>query len=215
VNDDELRAELDALRQRIDRLEQLTGVAHWQIAPGFDPVKFQRIFVGYIAWLFLVLFAPMVLLALVTTAFQGQVAQEMLFGLPLWNIGGPPTMLGLPVGIISVGGGALGVIAVGGLGVGVIAYGGGAIGVLAIGGGAVGIVAVGGGAFGLLLGIGGGATGHIAIGGGAFGTYVLAGDGKGKHVFDRRRQDEEAVVFFCRYLPRLRQAFTDQAEEIH
>ena len=36
--------------------------------------------------------------------------------------------------------------------------------------------------------------------------YVLAGGGKGRYVFDRNRQDPEAVAFFCQYIPWLRTA---------
>lgn len=86
--------------------------------------------------------------------------------------------------------------------------GGGAIGLIACGGGAVGLIACGGGAIGLIA-IGGGALGYVAIGGGAVGVYVLAGDGAGRYVLSRNRQDREAIGLFCRYLPRLRAAFSE------
>jgi hypothetical protein len=121
-----------------------------------------------------------------------------------------PTLFGLsiemgiaPIGVIAFGPLALGLITFGGAGV----FSLGGIGVVSFGGGALGVVAIGGGACGVIA-IGGGAVGYIAIGGGALGVYVLAGGGKGRYVFDRRRQDPEAVAFFCRYVPRLRTVFT-------
>lgn len=209
MTDDEVRDQFDNLNQRLDRLERFFGVADWQPTPGFDPARFQRILLSYFIPLYLVFFLPLILGLPLATTIQGRVADETLFGLPLWNIGGQPSVLGLPVGIISLGGGALGFVSFGGLAIGAIACGGGAIGIIAVGGGALGVIAFGGGAVGVIA-FGGGACGYIAIGGGAYGTYVLAGDGKGKYVFDRRRQDDEAVRFFCRIFPRLRRAFTEE-----
>jgi hypothetical protein len=130
----------------------------------------------------------------------------------LRGVGGQ--ILGVPVvatnGSVGFGGFAgFGLLSVGGLAVGGIALGGGALGLIACGGGAVGLIALGGGAIGLIA-IGGGAVGYLAIGGGACGVYVLAGDGAGRYVLSRRRQDKEAVELFCRYLPRLRDAFADE-----
>ncbi len=71
------------------------------------------------------------------------------------------------------------------------------------------MIACGGGAIGLIA-VGGGALGYVAIGGGAWGVYVLAGDGPGRYVLSRNRQDQKAVEFFCRYLPRFREVFADQ-----
>jgi len=120
-----------------------------------------------------------------------------VFGLPLIAIGIAP------VGVITVGPLAAGVISVGGIGI--ISLGG--VGILSFGGIGLGAIALGGAACGLIA-IGGAALGYIAVGGGACGVYVLAGSGKGRYVFDRRRQDPEAVEFFCKYVPRLRNAFT-------
>jgi hypothetical protein len=126
----------------------------------------------------------------------------------LGSNGETPTLFGLP---IEMGIAPVGVIAFGPLALGLITFGGAGvfslqgIGVVSFGGGALGVVAIGGGACGVIA-IGGGAVGYIAIGGGALGVYVLAGGGKGRYVFDRRRQDPEAVEFFCRYVPRLRTA---------
>jgi hypothetical protein len=39
-------------------------------------------------------------------------------------------------------------------------------------------------------------------------VYVLAGGGKGRYVFTGRRQDPEAVAFFCKWVPRLRAAYS-------
>jgi hypothetical protein len=121
------------------------------------------------------------------------------------NLFGLSVEMGIaPIGVVAVGPLAIGVITMLG-GVGVISFGG--IGIVSFGGGALGVVAVGGGACGVIA-VGGGALGYIAIGGGALGVYVLAGGGKGQYVFDRRRQDPEAVEFFCKWVPRLRTAFT-------
>jgi hypothetical protein len=124
-------------------------------------------------------------------------AQTTVFGLPLVAIGVAP------VGVICFGPLAVGVISVGGIGV--ISFGG--IGIVSFGGVALGGIALGGGACGLIA-VGGAALGYVAVGGGARGVYVLAGAGKGRYVFDRRRQDPKAVEFFCKYVPRLRKAFT-------
>jgi hypothetical protein len=208
MTDDELREHFKAVQQRLERLEKFLGIADLPVMPGFDPATFQRILLGYLGRILLPVFIPLfVLFQVFPSRFYGQVSQSCLFGLPIWNTGGEPSVLGLPIGIVSLGGGAIGVVSFGGLAIGALAFGGGAFGIVAIGGGAFGIVSIGGGSFGLIA-VGGGAVGYIAIGGGAYGKYVLAGDGSGKYVFNRRRQDEEAVRFFCKYLPRLRQAFT-------
>jgi hypothetical protein len=133
---------------------------------------------------------------LLATAMQGQ-PQPLVLGLPLVALGVAQ------VGLLGFGPQAFGVISFGGLGV--LSFGG--IGLVSFGGAALGVVALGGAACGLIA-VGGAACGYVAVGGGAVGVYVLAGGGKGRHVFDRRRQDPEAIEFFCKYVPRLRTAFT-------
>jgi hypothetical protein len=203
---DELQHEVHDLRQRLDRLEQYLGLPARPPTPGFDPLRFQRILQGYLARLW-ILFLPMFALIVVGPLAGGYVSETKLFGLPVFNAGFDPALFGMPVGIIALGGGAVGVVSFGGLAIGVLAFGGGAFGVVAVGGGAVGLVAFGGGALGVLA-AGGGAAGYVAVGSGAVGTYVLAGDGRGRYVLDRKRQDDAAIRLFCRYLPRLREAFT-------
>ena len=207
---------LDQIEDRLADIERMldrTGLR--PATPGFDPLAFHRAFMGYYTRGFvLVLLVSAVAAAVVVPQVIGTLpagaSQAEIFGLPLCVVGFAPgpypvTLAGLPVGIFALHG--IGLISVGGLAVGVLAIGGGAFGMIAIGGGAVGVIAFGGGAVGLLAAFGGGAVGHIAIGGGGFGRYVLAGDGKGRYVLDRRRQDPEAVAFFCHWMPRLRQAF--------
>jgi hypothetical protein len=208
MNDEELHESLAEIKQRLARLEQYLGLVEAPSSTSFNVARFQRALMRYMAWLYVLLFGPMLLMCLLMLLLQGQPAPFFL-DLPLWNTGEGPQWLFLPIGWLVVGGGGIGLISLGGLSIGGLAWGGGAIGIVAIGGGAFGLIAIGGGAFGLIA-IGGGACGYIAIGGGAFGKYVLAGDGKGKYVFDRKRQDEEAVRFFCRFLPRLWEAFPDQ-----
>src|SRR6267378_1799446 len=133
------REELGELRARIERLEQLAGVAGGQPTPGFNPAMFQRILLGYMMRFFVLFFVPLFVALQLITIFQGQVAKDTLFGLPLWNVGGEPSLLGLPVGVLSLGGGAIGIVSLGGLAIGVLAIGGGALGIVAIGGGAVGL----------------------------------------------------------------------------
>jgi hypothetical protein len=81
-------------------------------------------------------------------------------------------------------------------------------GIISFGGVALGLIAIGRAACGLIA-IGGGALGYVAIGGAGRGVYVLAGFGKGRYVFDGRGQHPRAVEFFCKYVPRLRQAFVE------
>ncbi|HUG92911.1 MAG TPA: hypothetical protein VML55_18865 [Planctomycetaceae bacterium] len=211
---------LDDLEMRVQRIERLLGPACLAPTPGFDPLVFHRTFMGYYvrAVVLLLLLSGAVLalvIPLATGVSPSGVTPTTLFGLPLCVTGDasgpfPVTVAGLPVGIFALHG--IGLVSVGGLAVGGLAIGGGAVGVFAIGGGAIGLVAFGGGAIGLLA-CGGGAFGYIAIGGGAFGRYVLAGDGKGRYVFDRRRQDAEAVELFCRWMPKLREAFAGPSEQ--
>lgn len=198
------------LHERVERVEKLLGIDNWRPTPGFDPQKFQRILLSYLAWPLALLGVPFVGSLLLINVVVGQASADKLFGLPLWNVGGDPTVAGVTLGIVAIGGGAVGVVSIGGFAIGALAFGGGAIGLVAAGGGALGVVAIGGGSYGLIA-VGGGATGYIAVGGGAFGTYVLAGDGRGRYVFDRRSQDDEAVRLFCKYLPRLRKAFAEES----
>jgi len=192
--DDDLRERVSDVERRLAGVEALLGVQHWRPTPGFDPARFQRLLQGYILRIVLPLFTPLMLLPLLLPLLLPHLPESPM-----------PTSPWSPQ-VLQVGGGGVGALSVGGLAVGILAVGGCAIGVVAIGGGALGIVAVGGGAVGLVA-IGGGAAGYIAIGGGAAGRYVLAGQGRGRYVFDMRRQDGEAVAFFLRYLPRLREAF--------
>jgi hypothetical protein len=127
-----------------------------------------------------------------------------VFGLPLISTNGTVNFTGFA---------GFGIISIGGLAAGLIAFGGSAVGLIAVGGGAVGLIALGGGAIGIIA-IGGGAAGIIAIGGGASGYYVLAGSGFGKYVLSYKRQDPQAVRYFCKYLPTLRAVF-DGVDKIH
>jgi hypothetical protein len=133
---------------------------------------------------------------LIGSAMEGQ-PQPLVLGLPLVVIG-----VG-EVGFIAFGPQSFGVISI--FGAGLISLGG--VGIVSFGGVAVGAVAIGGAACGLIA-VGGAALGYVAVGGGACGIYVMAGGGKGRHVLDSRRQDPEAIRFFCKYVPRLRAAFT-------
>jgi hypothetical protein len=211
-SDDDSPDRLDELEQRLHFVERMLGVTERPCTPGFDPLVFHSTFMSYYGRLTLLVLllagAAVAVVMLMAARTPAAISQERLFGLPLFVTSGqaaPVSLFGLPVGVLAVHG--IGLISVGGLAVGFLAVGGGAVGVVAIGGGAVGLIAFGGGAIGLLAAFGGGAIGYIAVGGGAFGVYVLAGDGKGRHVFDRRRQDPVAVEFFCRWMPRLRTAF--------
>lgn len=169
-----------------------------------DYSKFQRVLMGYLVWIFAPIAALFMLMIINSIA-----GYDILSALSNLRIAGIPLVSTNET--VRFGGFAgVGIISVGGLAVGGIALGGGAIGLIAAGGAAVGVVAIGGGSLGLIA-IGGGAVGYIAIGGGASGVYVLAGGGKGRHVLDYATQDEEAVSFFCRYLPRLRSAFVEHS----
>ena len=219
MNEQSESSQVEALQNRIAELERTLDGFGLRPTPGFDLLAFQRAFGAYCGrGIVLVLLiaggASAAVTLLANGTLPGGVSETTVFGLPLCVTGYasgpfPVTVARMPVGIFAVHG--IGLISAGGLAVGVLAIGGGAFGIVAIGGGAVGVIAFGGGAFGLLAAFGGGAVGHVAIGGGGFGRYVLAGDGKGRYVLDRRRQDPEAVALFCRWMPRLRQAFTGSA----
>lgn len=174
------------------QLRGLVGVAN----PNFDPHAFQRA-VGHYARIVMI---PLILLSLAPPAVtlgKVRLPNVSIGPLPLFGLPGQGPIRGVSIGVIAMGGMSLGVVAAGGLSVGVIALGGGAVGLVAIGGGALGVVAFGGGALGV-----------YAIGGGAAGRYVLAGNGAGTYVFSLKRQDREAVEFWARLLPRLRDAVT-------
>jgi|GEM_PF-1151207 len=166
-----------------------------------DPFAFQRAIGPY----YLVFMAILIILPTIGQVLmpylEGHVSEMEIFELPLYDTKGPVSLGWLAMGPV-----AFGLVSFGGLAVGGIAMGGGAVGVLAIGGGAVGFLAMGGGAIGLIA-VGGGALGYVAVGGGALGRYVLGGGGAGKYLLTGTRQHEEAIRFFCKYLPRLRQAF--------
>lgn len=214
-SDDKLRE----LEERLERLEQWSGIKHYQPTPGFDPVLFQQalaqsfkpLWIGF-SLLMVVFFLVTIFVTPQVVWFEGGVSPSRLFGLPLFATGfsggdSPVELWGLPIAVFALNG--IGLVSFGGAGVGVIAMGGLAVGIVAIGGGAIGIISFGGGSLGMIA-FGGGAIGYIAIGGGAYGKYALAGDGKGRYVFDRKRQDAEAVELFCRWFPKLRQAFTEE-----
>jgi hypothetical protein len=125
-----------------------------------------------------------------------------LFGLPLWAVAFGPDpsrgeIRGHARGIFAFGDMATGFLAIGGLAVGLVSLGGLAIGVLAaLGGGALGGIA-----------FGGGAVGYVAVGGVAAGYYALGGVAVGAHAVSPLHQDPEAVAFFHRFLPWVRQTF--------
>jgi hypothetical protein len=111
----------------------------------------------------------------------------------------------IATGFVALGGVARGGIAVGGVAIGGLCLGGVALGLIAaIGGLAVGSVAVGGMSIGLVA-LGGGAVGLVAVGGGAFGYYACGGGAYGEHVLDAVHHDPEAVRFFSKWLPGLRE----------
>jgi hypothetical protein len=196
--------ELDDLRRRIDLLERDNQRLRENLEPllgpdnpSFNARAFQKIFGRSIGFLFLPMYLSFILVplffALVPAARSLSVA-----GIPILNTGtGSSRAGGLGVGIVALGGFAVGGLSVGGLSIGLVALGGGAVGLIAIGGGSLGVIAVGGGA-----------CGFIAIGGGAAGYYALGQRGAGRYVFALNRQDPEAVEFFCRYVPRLRNTVT-------
>lgn len=164
-----------------------------------DGIKFQQSLIRYLVWVYLP-FAALLLLMLVNSI----VGYDVLSALSDLRIAGIP-LVSTNETLRFSGFAGVGIISVGGLAVGAIALGGGAIGLVAAGGGAVGVIAIGGGS--VVIAIGGGAVGYVAIGGGGLGVYVLAGGGTGRHVLSYTSQDEKAISFFCRYLPRLRNAF--------
>jgi hypothetical protein len=198
-------AEITELRQRLDLLERQNQRLRERIEPlagpdnpCFDQRRFLRILNRTMAMLMAPVWLATFALLPLGTILHRVLPPITIGGLPLVDVAGIGTRHpGLGIGVLGVGGIGIGLIGIGGLGVGVIAAGGGAIGVIALGGGSIGLIAFGGGAIGL-----------IAVGGGACGKYVFAQRGWGKFVFAINRQDDEAVEFFCRYLPSLRSAVT-------
>ncbi len=202
--------DLESLQRRVELLEAENRRLREQMEPFlgpynpcFDPHKFARLLTRRLAWIML----PVYLLGF-GLPFGGAYVQRFV---PPMSIGGLP-LLGTGTSRRHPGVG-IGVIGAGGLGVGIIGMGGFGAGVIAIGGGAIGIVAVGGGSFGLVA-IGGGAVGWIGVGGAAAGRWALAQRGAGKYVLALNRQDDQAVEFFCRCFPALREACTRPMEVI-
>jgi hypothetical protein len=148
------------------------------------------------------LILPIYLIPLVTLVpsmlLRNWLPSMYVAGVPLVDFAGQGTRHpGIGVGVVGFGGAGIGLLGIGGLGLGVVAIGGCSVGLIALGGGSIGLIAVGGGSCGL-----------IALGGGACGYYALGQRGAGKHVLALNRQDDPAIEFFCRYLPRLREACT-------
>ena len=147
-------------------------------------------------------------------------SQATLFGLPLVSIAiGPDPDQGesrghargiiaigdIATGVLAVGGVARGGFAIGGVALGVIALGGCALSLLlAVGGAAVGLLALGGVAIGGIA-VGGSAVGVVAIGGFAVGYYACGNAAFGIHVISSVTQSPEAVEFFGRFIPGLKQ----------
>jgi hypothetical protein len=192
---EQLQVENEQLKQR---LEPLLGPHN----PCFDKVKFQAV----VRRLILVMVLPTSLLSI-----------ALVIGAALQQKGIIPKLRIGPVAVLDIGGMTsgivpgigIGIVAVGGAAIGVFAFGGGSFGIIASGGGSMGIVAVGGGAVGLIA-IGGGALGYVAIGGGACGIYAMAiQNGYGRYVLSMKRQDQEAIDFFVRWIPGLRAVVTN------
>jgi hypothetical protein len=197
---------VDNLRRRIERLEEenqrLRGKLEPLIGgpenPCFDAPKFQRL----LARVLVLVMIPMYLVPLIaifpTVLMRSWLPALHIAGVPLFDFAGIGTRHpGVGIGMVAFGGAGIGLVGIGGLGLGVVAMGGGSVGLIALGGGTCGVIAIGGGAVGV-----------IAIGGGACGYYALGQRGAGKHVLALNRQDDQAIEFFCRYFPRLREACT-------
>ena len=143
-----------------------------------------------------------------------------LMGLPFVSIAiGPDPELGelrghargiiavgdIATGVLAVGGFSRGFFAIGGVAIGVIAVGGCALSLLlAMGGFAVGLLALGGLAIGGIA-VGGSAAGVVAVGGLAVGYYAYGETAFGAHVISSAAQSPEAVEFFGRFFPNLKQ----------
>ena len=145
-------------------------------------------------------------------------SDQILCGLPLYDIAFGPNLLSGDVfgrargiiaigdtasGWLAIGGAARGIVAIGGAAVGLIALGGGAIGVISVGGAAIGLLAIGGGAVGGIA-IGGAALGVIAVGGCAVGYYACGAETWGQHVISAAKQSPEALKLFKAWIPWVR-----------
>ncbi len=174
-----------------------TPFANESTNPAFNALEFRKALNYYVR--ISLLFLVPIQLAAIMLWLRGGVPKGLpnLGPIPIFDFAGLNSgiMPGIGIGLISVGGLAIGLIAFGGMAVGVFAFGGGALGVFAFGGGAIGLIAVGGGAVGL-----------VSLGGGGAGIYVCAERGTGRYVFSVQRQDDRAVEFFSRWLPRLKKA---------
>jgi hypothetical protein len=195
----------DAILRRLEHLERENARLREKVEPilGPDNPNFKpHVFVKVLNRTIMLAMIPL-WLGLGSMFFVNYVTPAMktatIGGVPLFSFAGQGGKVrGIGMGIISYGGMSFGAIALGGFGVGLIAFGGAAVGVVAIGGGAVGVIAIGGGAVGFIA-VGGGATGYFAMGQKAHGKYALG----------LNRQDQEAVDFFRRYVPGLRNALTN------
>jgi len=197
--------ELDALKRRLDLLEEENQRLKQRLEPmfgpdnpAFDPIKFQRALAKPIAIIMLATYFVGGVLALGGFSIKRLLPSMDVLGFPMVDTAGIGTRHpGVGIGVVGLGGAGVGVVGIGGLGVGLIAIGGGAIGVVAVGGGSLGLIAFGGGACGV-----------IAIGGGAFGYYALGQRAQGKYILALNRQDDEAIELFCKWFPGLRAAVT-------
>jgi len=138
----------------------------------------------------------------------------------MWLFGYPVDWRVSSVAIIAVGMKAIGVVTFGHIGIGILAAGSIALGVVAAGPVGIGICASGILSFGVFafgvcpvgcIAIGEFAIGIVAVGRNAIGIYSLSyrGKGGGRYVFSTHRQDVEAVAFFTRWLPKLKDAFSN------
>lgn len=194
----EMKLRLDLLERENQRLREKLEPVFGPDNPCFDPNRFRKT----LTWILLPLISPVwlfgfipLIMKLVSRSAAQAITRMHIGPFPVFDFGR------------RVPGVGLGLVAFGGLSIGVIAFGGLAIGLIAVGGGAFGLIAIGGGSFGLIA-IGGGAIGYIAIGGGAIGRYALGQRGLGKSVFALNRQDPEAIEFFTRFFPWLRNSVT-------
>ena len=198
-------ADNDAILRRLEQLERENARLREKIEPilGPDNPNFKpHVFVKVLNRTILIAMIPL-WLGIASVFFVNFVTPRIkmatIGGVPLFNFAGQGGKVrGIGLGIVSYGGIAVGGIAVGGMGLGLIAFGGCAVGVVAIGGGAAGVIAVGGGTFGI-----------VAVGGGATGYFAMGQKARGKYALGLNRQDPEAVDFFRRYVPGLRNALTN------
>ncbi|GJQ27030.1 MAG: hypothetical protein HBSAPP02_20620 [Phycisphaerae bacterium] len=197
---EQIKQELAMLERENARLRarlRNTPFASESTNPTFNALEFRKALYYYVRISLLGL-VP-VQLAAVLLWLRGGVPKGLpsLGPIPFFDFAGLQSgiMPGIGIGLVAIGGLAVGLIAFGGMAVGVFAFGGGSLGVFAFGGGAIGVIAVGGGAVGL-----------VSLGGGGAGIYVCAERGAGRYVFSVQRQDDRAVEFFTRWLPRLKKA---------